>query len=646
MIGNVLIGMALTGSIVLAVLCTLQKSSKYIKPISAGNFAMIALASLYLWTLLLTDDFTCPYVASYSSASMPTVYKVSAFWAGQEGSFLLWLLFHAVAGLMLSYRQTLTKSLAIYNFLQAMLAVLVIAKSPFPFEELGVTITDGVGLNPLLQDPWMAIHPPLIFIGYAFLAVPFSLSLGNLLTEPATRNFLESARRWTLIAWAFLGAGIFVGSYWAYKVLGWGGYWGWDPVENSSLVPWLMSAVLLHLINLSKSKPAVMPITHLAAIFTYSLVIYGTFLTRSGILGDFSVHSFSNSNVGLTIAIINAIVLIGGLLILMQKVQYLPKGKMYESFGERAFTILLGSLVLVFVAVIVWIGMSMPLLTAAMDNPAAVDTDFYTRTTSPLAIVIALLIIIIFVKYKLKGISRGGIITHIGVLTGLVAMVLSSNGSTVSQELTPNVETELVGHKINYKGQIFTEDGTAKYYVYNVDGEEVCALTKLRGSGEDSAREPAILHKVTGDVYIAPSPPQNAENSELILELKKSYMGDDYSYVFTDSTIETDESGHPTLVKVTIAITDGLTVETIEPTIQVTAMGGSSEPVPFFNGAKRLRLTGISGDEKKIRIEILPSLETISEMPVTATISTKPLIWLLWLNASAVVVGTLIAIKR
>lgn len=289
-----------------------------------------------------------------------------------------------------------------------------------------------------------------------------------------------------------------------------------------------------------------MPWLMSAAIFTYSLVIYGTFLTRSGILGDFSVHSFSNSNVGLIIAIINAIVLIGGLFILMQKVQYLPKGKMYESFSDRAFLILLGSLILIFVAVIVWIGMSMPLLTAALDNPAAVDTDFYTRTTSPLAIVIALLIIIIFAKYKLKGISRGGIITH--------------------------------------KGQTFTEDGTAKYYVYDVDGEEVRALTKLRGSGEDSAREPAILHKVTGDVYIAPSPPQNTENSELILELKKSHMGEDYSYVFTDSVIETDESGHPTLVKVTIQ--------------------------------------------------------------VTATFSTKPFIWLLWLSASAVVVGTLIAIKR
>ena len=646
MIGNVLLGAALISSLAIILICSIPKtpSEGQLKITAANSLALIVLASAYLWYLILQNRFDIAYVASYSSIELPTIYKISAFWAGQQGSFLLWLLFHAIAGVILIYQRVLPSTLTVYHFLQAALTILVLAKSPFDPSE--VAITDGVGLNPLLQDPWMAIHPPIIFLGYALLAVPFSLSLGTLITEPATRNFLESARRWTLVAWAFLGAGIFVGGYWAYKVLGWGGYWGWDPVENSSLVPWLVSAVLLHLINLSKSKPAVVLLTHLAAIFTYSLVIYGTFLTRSGILGDFSVHSFSNSNIGLTIAAFNAMVLIGGLVILMQKVQYLPKGKMYESFGERAFLILLGSLLLVFVAVIVWIGMSMPLLTAALDNPAAVDTAFYTKTTSPLALVIAILIITIFAKFKFNGMSVGGVITHIGVLSGLLAIVLSSSGETVSQELTPKIENEIVGHRITYEGQLFAEGNREKYYVYNVDGEEVRALTKLRGSGEDAAREPAILRTFAGDIYIAPSPPQNAENREIMLERRKFFLGEDYGYIFEDSEIETDDSGHPALVKVKISVTDGATVETVEPTIQVTAIGGSSEPVTFFNAAKRIRLTGISGDEKKIRIEILPSLEQLSSMPVTATISTKPFIWLLWLSVVAIVAGTLIAIKR
>ena len=646
MIGNLMLGAALIASLAVMITFSFNKepSTKQVKLFSAISVSLVILASLYLWFLILNDRFDISYVASYSSTELPIVYKISAFWAGQQGSFLLWLLFHAVAGLILIYQRATPSMLTVYYFLQAALTILVLAKSPFALSE--IEVVDGIGLNPMLQDPWMAIHPPIIFLGYALLAVPFSLSLGNLITEPATRNFLEPARRWTLIAWAFLGAGIFVGGYWAYKVLGWGGYWGWDPVENSSLVPWLLSAVLLHLINLSKSKPAVVSVTHIAAIFTYSLVIYGTFLTRSGILGDFSVHSFSNSNIGVTIAIVNAMVLIGGLIILMQKSQYLPKGKMYESFSDRAFLILLGALVLVFVAVIVWIGMSMPLLTAAFDNPAAVDTSFYVKTTSPLGLVIAILIIVIFAKYKLKGISLGGIITHIGVIVGLLAIVLSSNGETINQELVPNVETDLIGHKVIYKGQVFADDNKAKYYVYSVDDEEVRALTKLRGSGEDAAREPAILKTFTGDIYIAPSPPQNEENRELILERRKFFMGDDYGYIFEDSEIETDENGHPTLVKVKISITDGTEVETIEPTIQVTAIGGSSEPITFFSGAKRLRLTGISGDEKKIRVEILPSLEKLSSIPVTATISTKPFIWLLWLSVTAISFGTLIAIKR
>ena len=645
MIGNVLLGIALVSSLAVMLICSMQKvpSEKSLKVSAALSFALIVFASGYLWYLMLNDRFDISYVASYSSMELPTVYKVSAFWAGQQGSFLLWLLFHAIAGLILVHQRAMPSTLTVYYFLQSALTILVLAKSPFVASE--VAVVDGVGLNPLLQDPWMAIHPPIIFLGYAFLAVPFALSLGSLITEPANRNFLEPSRVWTLIAWAFLGAGIFVGGYWAYKVLGWGGYWGWDPVENSSLVPWLLSAVLLHLIKLSKSKPAVVPVTHIAAIFTYSLVIYGTFLTRSGILGDFSVHSFSNSNIGLTIAIVNAMVLIGGLIILMQRSQYLPKGKMYESFSDRAFLILLGTLVLVFVAVIVWIGMSMPLLTAAMDNPAAVDTAFYVRTTSPLGLVIAILIIANFVKYKFKGIGLGGIITHIGVLAGLVAIVLSSNGETISQELTPNVETELIRHKITYKGQNFTEDSTTKYYVYDVDGVEVRALTKLRGSGEDAAREPAILRTLAGDIYIAPLPPQDVENRELILERRKFFMGDDYGYAFEDSEIETDENGHPKLVKVKVSITDGAKVDTVAPTIQVTEFGGNSEPVPFFNGAKRLRLTGISGDEKKIRIEIMPSLEELSSMPISAIISTKPIIWLLWLSATSIVIGTLVAVK-
>ena len=209
--------------------------------------------------------------------------------------------------------------------------------------------------------------------------------------------------------------------------------------------------------------------------------------------------------------------------------------------------------------------------------------------------------------------------------------------------MTPNAEVELLGHKITYEGQTFTEDGTSKFYVYNVDGETVQALTKLRANGEDAAREPAILKKFTGDVYIAPNPANDVEVRELILERKKFTSGEDYGYLYKYAEIERDENGAPKTVKAIISVTDGVTVDTVEPTIEVTETGGTSKAINFFNDEKRMRLTGISGDEEKIRIEILPSIETLSSMPITATITTKPFIWLLWLSVVAMVAGTLLS---
>ena len=513
--------------------------------------AAVLAASLYLWILIFADDFSFQYVAAYSSTKLPTLYKISAFWAGQQGSFLLWLLIHALVGLILVFKKTPAESLAIYFALEILLIIFVLAKSPFAPNP--VEVSEGVGLNPLLQDFWMAIHPPIIFAGYAILAVPLSLSIGALIKSPASKTWLESARKWTLIAWSLLGAGIFIGGYWAYKVLGWGGYWAWDPVENSSLVPWLLSAVLLHLINLARKKSAVLPMAHVAAVFTYSLVIYGTFLTRSGILGDFSVHSFVGSEIGAVIALADAAVLIGGLAIIFVKAKKFPAGKMYDNFSDSAFIILLGMLLIIFVAAIVWLGMSMPLLTLALENPAAVDADFYIKSTAPIAAVLVALIIYSSAKFK---ISLGGKIAHAGFVFGLAAMVISSSGETVTAELSSGVETEIAGHKIIYSGQIFEE--RRKFYVYSVDGQEVRALTKLRGNGEDAAREPAILKNISGDVYIAPHPQKNIVAQELILERGRFAMDGEFGYTFDGAEISYDENNQPVRASAKIEVTDGV----------------------------------------------------------------------------------------
>ncbi|MBR0102681.1 MAG: cytochrome c biogenesis protein CcsA [Selenomonadaceae bacterium] len=645
MAGNLLLGGGLTAALAAMAICFAQRipSARLVKVTALTSAGFITAASLFLWYLIFENDFSVEYVAAYSSTTMPAIYKVSAFWAGQQGSFLLWLLIHAITGAVLTFRRTSAAALGIYFLLQSVLVFLVLAKSPFA--EHPAQVFEGVGLNPLLQDFWMAIHPPIIFVGYALLAVPFALSLGSLLTEAASQSWLEEARKWTLLAWSFLGAGIFIGGYWAYKVLGWGGYWGWDPVENSSLVPWLLAAVLLHMINLARKKPAVLAQAHVAATCTYSFVIYGTFLTRSGVLGDFSVHSFAGSNIGMAIALANALVLIGGLLIILIKAKALPQGELYKSYSDASFIVLLSCLLIIFIATIVWIGMSMPLLSQMFGEAAAVDSDFYIKSTTPIALTLAALMIYTFAKFA-RMISLGGKVAHVGFLLMLAAIVISSRGETITQELQPQAKASIAGHEVIYEGQVFQEDETQKFYVYTVDGEAVRALTKLHGNGTDAAREPAILKSFSGDIYIAPHAPTIESVQELMLTKGVFAMDGELGYTFNDAQIDYDDNGNPIQATAAITITDGDLEEVIHPMIVVTPDGGSSKSLEVFNKRRRVRLTGISGDLEKARIELLPTYERLSTMPITATISTKPFIWLLWLSVAAICLGTLIAIKR
>lgn len=657
----------------------------------AGIAAIGAAATLFV--AILGDDFSVAYVISYSSIDLPLLYKFSAFWAGQQGSFLLWLAIHACVGILLVRSGRMTAAgRSIYHLLTAMLTVLVLIKSPFVPAD--VIVFDGHGMNPLLQDPWMAVHPPIIFAGYALLAVPFVYSIESMIKNPMDGDFLIPMRRWTLIAWAFLGAGIFIGGYWAYKVLGWGGYWGWDPVENSSLVPWLLACVLLHLISVARERCGAFYLVHLAAIFSYAFVLYGTFLTRSGILGDFSVHSFAGSEIGLYIALANAVVLLFGLGVLTVRIERLPKGAVYEQHRSRDFFVLLGMLLIVFIVAIVFFGMSMPLISGLLGESAAVDTSYYVRTSLPIAVPLVLLMafgvllpygsgriarpVWIFVisvgggilaglvgatdilsvllstfallvvaaaieAFRHQQIGLGGMVAHVGAGLAFLAFILSGTGSqTTTVILIPDEPQEVYGHTIIYRGQMFAESGNEKSYRYEVDGVLYEAVTKLRANGEDAAREPAIARSIVGDLYIAPSPTSGGR-AELILHRGKTVMGiNDYAYRYESLAFEPQGSGK-TLVTAQIALTDGEEVDDAAPTILATETGGTSQPIEVMNGKFRIRLTGVSADERDIRIEILPSEAEEASLPVPASVSTKPGISILWLACVLVTVGGLLA---
>ncbi len=647
--GELLLALALGTALFAALSALGGERWRRISRIDALCSAICALASgAVLYALFLGDHFEVAYVAGYSSKSLPLLYKLSAFWAGQQGSFLLWLVFHAVA-LCVLLRQAATAApereglmnavLGIFSMLAAVLAMLTLAKSPF--ELIADVPVDGAGMNPLLMDPWMAVHPPILFLGYALLAVPLAYSCAALLTNAKAKLWLASARSFTLVAWSFLGAGIFIGAYWAYKVLGWGGFWGWDPVENSSLVPWLLACALLHLLTAARAREGVLPVLHLAAIFTYAFVLYGTFLTRSGILGDFSVHSFAGTSIGLTLAVVNGLVLLAGLALLFFRAQTFPQTAMYETYASRPFILLLGSLVLAFIAAIVFVGMSMPLLTQLAGSPAAVDTGFYTRTTAPLALVLAALMVYAFYKKWMQ--RKGAIVAHVGTLLALVAIVASASGGSQSVTLAPGETQTVLGHEVTFLGQTFSDTGDAKTYDYTVDGEPAKALTKLKESGEDAAREPAILRHLTGDLYLAPTPPESA-HEEILLKRGHMQMDDLYAYRYDD--IEMTPEGDHMRVTADIAITDGATVEHAQPVILATETGGKSEPIAIMNGAKRIRLTGVSGNQETIRLELLPSISELASENVTVSFSTKPFIWVLFASAIAVVAGGFLAAKE
>jgi cytochrome c-type biogenesis protein CcmF len=262
---------------------------------------LVLLAAGILWYGLLTDQFQVDYVWNHSERALPVFYKFSALWGGQSGSLLFWTLilsaYSMIVALVFRRRQ-----LALMPFVNAVMLLtssfflVLLVFSANPFKLYAFVPPDGRGLNPLLQNYWMVIHPVMLYLGYVGLAVPFAFAMAALLSKQLGNGWVGMVRRWTLIPWMFLSAGILMGSQWAYLELGWGGYWAWDPVENASFLPWLTGTAFLHSIIIQERR-GILKVWNMVLIWlTYFLVILGTFFTRSGVLE--SVHSFAQSNVG------------------------------------------------------------------------------------------------------------------------------------------------------------------------------------------------------------------------------------------------------------------------------------------------------------------------------------------------------------
>jgi len=330
-------------------------------------FPLLTISVGSLVYLLLTNRFEFEYVAKVSSLSMPDYLKITALWGGQAGSLLFWSWLLAGFTSAVTLRkwdrdQDLLPWVIVISL--ATLAFFVLLNTFFenPFVSYwqtseGITTAfsrppggiqlfprDGSGLNPLLRHPGMIIHPPMQYLGFVAFIIPYAFAMASLITRRADDRWIQLSRRWTLWAWLFLSLGLVLGARWAYDVLGWGGYWGWDPVEISALMPWLAGTAFLHTVLIQEKRGMFKQLTMVLIILTYNLVIFGTFLTRSGLLS--SVHAFSKSSIGPIFLGFIALNLIGSLWLLNKRWSYLKSRQVLTSFFSKESLIIISVVLL------------------------------------------------------------------------------------------------------------------------------------------------------------------------------------------------------------------------------------------------------------------------------------------------------------
>ncbi len=369
--------------------------------VSSGRRAVYCLAALclaafaILESAFLRTDLSYALVAQGSSSDTPAFYKVTAVWATQDGSLLLWVTLLALfssAVLFLtrrSLRELAPWATAVLALVAAFFLLLMMGWEN-PFDTLAVPPAEGNGLNPLLRHPAMMIHPPMLYTGYVAFSIPFAFAVAALITKRTGADWIRATRRFALIAWAFLGTGILLGALWSYSELGWGGYWAWDPVENASLMPWLVGTAFLHSIMVQE-KRGMLKVWNVSLICaTFTLALLGTFLVRSGILQ--SIHAFGASTIGVQFLVFIGLVVALSVGLILWRADDLRSEARIDSLLSREAFFMLNNLVLVGLCLVILWGTFFPLISEAVTGEeASVGPPWFDRLTTPLALVLVLL---------------------------------------------------------------------------------------------------------------------------------------------------------------------------------------------------------------------------------------------------------------
>lgn len=452
MLGQILVYFGLAASLAAFFSYLLSlKNEKLIKISRYAYFAaffIIIFISAYLLANIISHNYQLAYIYKYSSNELDFGLLMSTFFAGQEGSFLLWQLFYAIAGVFLMINAAKhnyeRQVMSIYSLIVASLFVMIILKSPFhtiwqAFPNSNIPIDfmpeNGNGMNPILENYWMIIHPPILFAGYVLVTIPYVIALAGLFMKDkdALSGF---GYRWILLGAGMLGLGLMLGGFWAYETLGWGGFWGWDPVENSSLLPWLTSVALVHTILVQRKTGGLIKTNFFLSIITFSLVLYATFLTRSGVLGDFSVHSFVDPGTLVYTVLLSTIILFSGvgfILLILRFKSFSKENSEFKMISKENFMSIGSILLLISTAVILW-GTSYPIISSiTSENPSSVEISFYNQTNLPIYIIILFLTYITpFLKWKsgkVEGILKKSIVPFALSIISTVAVLIVYDGS-------------------------------------------------------------------------------------------------------------------------------------------------------------------------------------------------------------------------
>lgn len=415
-----------------------------------GMTACMLAISMYLLSNILSHNFQMTYVWEYSSTTLPTNLLISTFYAGQQGSFLLWSLMLTLIGFFLipflKERNYEYITMGIFVFVIAFILLILIFKSPFEYVwqtyagqgvKEGFMPKQGRGLNPTLRNYWINIHPPTLFLGYSLMTIPYVFAISGLLKKDY-RKWIRLALPWTLLASAVLGLGLMMGGLWAYETLGWGGFWAWDPVENSSLIPWLTAVTLVHTMYIHQKTGGLIKTNFVLAFLTFLFVLYASFLTRSGVLGDSSVHSFVSPGplIYKLLIIFMALFLILAIVTLFLRLRNIQSPDINFKINSKEFIVSLGIIVLALITFIVLFGTSWPIITEIIGvTKSTVDSKWYNQLNLPLAVLMLIFSsIALYFSWKRtdlsKVIKKIVIALTFGVLLAIITIIMGVNKFT------------------------------------------------------------------------------------------------------------------------------------------------------------------------------------------------------------------------